>query len=71
MTPDREHIISAAMFNAENRHGNGAERFAIGEETKATRLGDHAAAGIWKIVAERLQALHAIARPLSGRWATR
>jgi hypothetical protein len=64
MTPDREHIISTAMLDAENRYGNASEQFAVSEEGKAARLGDRSGAHIWQIVAQRLHTLHDIARPL-------
>jgi hypothetical protein len=46
MTPDREQIISRAMLDAENRHGNASEQFAVGKEVEAVSLGDRAAAHI-------------------------
>ena len=67
MTPDREQIISRAMLDAENRHGNASEQFAVGKEVEAVSLGDRAAAHIWQTVAERLHTLHDIGRPLGAR----
>lgn len=64
MTPDREQIISWGMLDAENRHGNASEQFAVSKEVEAARLGDHAAAHIWQTVAKRLHTLHDIDRPL-------
>ncbi|WP_282949509.1 MULTISPECIES: hypothetical protein [unclassified Sphingopyxis] len=64
--PDCEQIISRAMLDAENRHGTASEQFAVGKEVEAARLGDRAAAHIWKIVAERLHKLHDIGGPLEA-----
>ncbi|HEV7310944.1 hypothetical protein [Sphingopyxis sp.] len=62
MTIREEDSVWAAVFAAEDEHGEGAEEYARRERVKAIAAGDMRQAEIWEAAARSLHTLHTINR---------